>query len=453
MQRAESEPEPLRASLPGISLPGQETPSEQPTGDGRHRLPRPHFRRVHMPKRVSTIDSLRLHDFRLYWTATMLVAGAFFVQNVVVGWLAYDLTRSAFLTSVTLGVAFLPMLVMGPIGGLLADGWDRKKLVISAAAYSAAITGIFAVLVVTDVAQFWYLFAYNLMAGIAFGLAGPSRISMVANIVPKENLINAFALNEFAASAMSLVVPTIAGVLIATIDPGYTLLLAVVMNLGGAVVLMGVKVNKSTEEKEPTKSPLTNLKKGFSYIRGERTVLSIIMLGVLPPLLVFPFLNGLLPVYAAEVFEVGPVGLGLLMSAGGAGAMVGTIAMATIGTVRNRGLLMVGSVGVMIVFVALFSRISAVGIAVPILVVLAMLQMVFFTLRIATIQSIVPDRLRGRVAATSGMIVGLYPLGALVAGTMAELMGAPNATLIAVGLMGLALLAFVLKFRGFLALR
>lgn len=406
-----------------------------------------------MPTRVSTIDSLRLHDFRLYWTATMLVAGAFFVQNVVVGWLAYDLTRSAFLTSVTLGVGFLPMLVMGPIGGLLADGWDRKKLVVSAAAYSAAITGIFAVLVVTDVAQFWYLFVFNMIAGISFGLAGPSRIAMVANIVPRENLINAFALNEFAASAMGLVVPAIAGFLIATIEPGYTLVLAVVMNIAGALVLMGVQVNKSEEAKEPTKSPLTNLKKGFSYIRGERTVLGIIILGAFPPLLVFPFLSGLLPVYAAEVFEVGPVGLGLLMSAGGAGAMVGTISMATIGTVRNRGLLMVASVGVMIVFGALFSRMSSIGIAVPILVVLAAFQMVFFTMRIATVQSLVPDRLRGRVTATSGMIVGLYPVGALVAGALAQIMGAPNATLVAVGVMVLALAAFVLKFRGFLALR
>ena len=138
----------------------------------RSRTPRPPRVRV----RVHTLDSLRYREFRLLWVSTLGIGGGFWVQQLIVGWLTYSLTRSPLLTSLALGLEALPFLLGGPIGGILADQWDRRRLLMAVSAYQAAVTAGFSVVVLLDRVETWHIFAFVLAMGSSWAVSSPARL-------------------------------------------------------------------------------------------------------------------------------------------------------------------------------------------------------------------------------------------------------------------------------------
>ena len=178
------------------------------------------------------------------------------------------------------------------------------------------------------------------------------------------------------------------------------------------------------------------------YIKNERVVLSLIALGVVPGVLLLPFVHGLMPVYAGEVFDVGPAGLGILVSAPGIGSMLGMAMVASAGVIP-RGRVIVLALVWAVVCTASFSLSRSMGMSLVLLTMLSSGMATFYTVNGATVQQMVPDSLRGRVASLGAMAHGLYPVGALAAGTIAELFGAPMATMVAAGVMaGIVVVSF-----------
>ena len=131
-------------------------------------------------------------------------SGGFWLQQVVIGWLAYQMTQSALLTSLAMGLDALPILIAGPIGGALVDSRDRAKLLAYIYLYQATVTFIFGLVVVLGLLETRHIFAFILTMGFAWVILDPARISLISNRVPKENLVNAFALNLLAFSVMRL---------------------------------------------------------------------------------------------------------------------------------------------------------------------------------------------------------------------------------------------------------
>lgn len=399
-----------------------------------------------MPKNVHTFESMRYRNYRLLWGATAFSAGGFWLQQVIVGWLAFDLTHSAFLTSIALGLDTLPILLVGPLGGLLVDNWDRRKLLAFIFAYQAVITLAFSILVFLGQAGIGYIFGFISLMGLSWVITDPARMSLIPNIVPRQNLMNAFALNSLAFSMTRLAAPVAGGIMLATVGAGPTLLLQVSMQLIAIVMALGLRVQPTIRPRLRLASALSDLLEGVRYVKNERTILGLFMFGVLPSVLVMPFVHGLMPVYAAEVFDVGPTGLGLMMAAIGVGSTVGTIVLASFGNIKHRGRLVLGSIVLMGVTMAVFS-LSA--IVVPAFINLMLLgggMMVFFSTSSATIQSIVRDEFRGRVSGLYMITWGMFLAGSLLAGTLASRLDAPRATLIGAAILATVFGLLMLRF-------
>ena len=407
---------------------------------------RPHVPRVR-PVRVHTFDSFLHRDYRFLWASTLFFSGAFWMQQVIIGWLTYQLTQSALLTSLVMGLDALPILIAGPLGGLLVDRWDKRKLLAGVFVYQSLLALGFGTLVLLGDVNAWHVFGFVFLMGVGWVIADPARMALIPSIVPRHSLVNAFALNSLAFSITRLAIPAVGGALLAVAGAGAALLLqGAIVAVAGALAL-GLSVGTlEAQSKLNAKAALSEILEGVRYIRENAVVLGLLLLGFIPAVLVSPFLHGLIPVYAAEVYKVGPATLGLLMSAVGAGFLTGTLALATLGDIQRKGLMIMGCIALICVSMAALALNPTITMAYPLVAIGSMGTMGFFSITSATMQSILPDGIRGRVSGIYIMTFGTMPLGNLTAGIISENMGAPIATLIACGLIAVAASALMILF-------
>lgn len=381
--------------------------------------------------RIRTFDSLRHRGYRSLWLATLCSSSAYWLHQVVMGWLTYDLTHSPLLTTLVVSLDALPALVGAPLMGLMGDAWNRKKLLVVSYGYMAAALTALAILVLLDSIQPWHLLLFSLLFGLSWALADPTRMALIPNLVPRGELVNAFALNSLAFNGTRLASPALGGVLIALIGPGWSLLVEVGANVVACVAALSVQGVPPPRRALHLTSLVPELREGLRYAVREPVVLSILLLGVVPALLVYPFVAALMAVYAAEVFHVGSRGLGLLLSALGVGAVTGTVVLASFGSVPRKGRLMLGAILAVGLASIAFSQSPWLGLSLVILVGLGSALSVFFSASSAVVQSLTPDAFRGRVAGLYMMGWGLSPLGSLLSGLLAQRFGPAWATLAA----------------------
>ena len=423
-----SAPEPVahrRGAISGVRMPGAVR-----------------IRGIGAPRRLRTLDSLYHRDFRLLWTSTLTTGAGFWTHLLVVGWLGYSLTGSPLMTALLMGIDALPFLVVSPVGGVIADAWDRRKLMVVVSLYQASVTAAFAGLLALDVVAMPVLFGYVLAMGVSWAMWEPLRTAVIPTTVPKRSLVNAFALNILAFNGSRLVMPTMAGVVLAAVGPVPALAAGSVLYLLSAFASTRLAPIRRAGE-EARQGPVRQLAEGALFIIREPVLLGLMMIVVTLVLLFMPVMNGLMPVYAAEVFGAGPKGLGLLMTSLGAGTVLGAAVVASIPTPRNRGVAIVAALGVVVVALLALTRVTSVVAAVPVLVVMGAALSGGFAIQGAWIQTLVSDELRARVASLSAMTVALYPVGSLLLGGIAEITSVQTATLVSAGL-GTALVGAVL---------
>lgn len=392
---------------------------------GLHLRPLPYI-----PVRLHTFESFRYRDFRFLWAATFLSSSGFWLQQVVVGWLAYEITRSPFLTSVAVGLDALPILLAGPLGGLVADAFDKRRLLISVYLYQSVVTLAFASFVLLGTLAIWHIFAFVLLTGLSWVITDPTRSSMLPGIVPREGLVNAFALNSMAFSVSRLATPVLGGLLLAFADAGPPLLVVGTLQLMAVTAVLPIRFKSDSRTVLKLTTAFSQLLEGARYVAAHPVLRPLFLVAIIPSLLVMPFVHGLMPVYAAEVFNVGPTGLGLLLSAIGIGSTAGAFLLATWANFRRHGRAVLISIAVMAFAMLAFSRSPLYVGAIPIIVVLSAGMMMFFSVTSASIQSVVRNDYRGRVSGLYMVTWGLFPLGSLVAGALAQAFGAPMATLL-----------------------
>ena len=413
----------------------------------------PRARRVHAPVRIHTFDSFKHGSYVFLWLATAFSSAGFWLQQVIVGWLTYQVTESALWTSVALGLDALPILFVGPIGGLLVDKLDRRKLLAAIYAYQSVVTLIFAGVILSGNLQAWHIFAFIFFMGLSWVVSDPARMSLIPNIVPPESLVNAFALNSMAFSVTRLAAPALGGVLIAFAGVGPALLLEAALQLAAAGAAFSIRVSRADKPRVSLASARRDLAEGARYALEQPVLLSLFALTALPAVLIMPSVNGLMPVYAAEVFEVDARGLGLLVSAFGAGSTLGTLVLATKGDVGAKGKAALFGISATALATALFSVNTFFPTAYLNLMIVSAAMMVFFSISGAVVQRSVPDEFRGRVTGLYMIAWGLFPVGSLAAGYLAERLGVQQATQIMAGALILALALAIWKFRALRELR
>ncbi len=365
----------------------------------------------------------------------------------MVGWLTYDVSRSPFLTVLAIGLGTLPYLLTAPIGGVLADRLDRARLLASIYLGKALVYVVFSVVVIAGWVEVWHVFAFVITMGLLQSVAFPARQSIVPSVVPRDYLVNAFAVMLLTSSTLQLALPTLTGLSIEIQGPGATLLVGAVMYLGAAIAVGTVRLPAADRMGTRTESVLGQFADGLRYVRRDPVLLPVVLMSAAVYILIVPTVHGLLPVYASEVFDVGPVGLGLMASSLGVGAALGAVILASVRTLRHKGRLMVGCLVLSFVAAAAFSQSPSLLVALPLIVLVNVGFDGFAMVRTASIQIVAPDAMRGRATAVNSMGSGLAPIGGVALGAVAQMLGAPFATLIGAVLMALVLLLIVNRSR------
>jgi MFS family permease len=411
-------------------------PTTLPEASEAHaRLPR---------SRLRTFSSLRHADFRYLWVGTLFMSGGQWVQQVTLGWLLYDLTGSAVLLGLLNGLRALPFLIASPIAGVAADRMDRKKLILITQYVLFTTTMGMGVLVGVGFLQVWHLFVFTVITGITWAFVDPVRQTLVPALVPREDLMNAVALNSAAFNFTKIIGPSLGGALIVVSGAAGNFFVQSLAYLGVLVSIYWMTIPPTPEEARQS-SAMANLKEGLVYVWSNPPVFALMATALVPRIFAVPY-QTLMPVFQKDVLNVGPEGLGILLAAPGLGAMLAGLMLATLANrVRRQGVLMLVSLVSLGVVMSLFSQTNSFPLAILALVAVGGCQVFYMATTNTMLQVIVPDHLRGRVMSIYALDRGLMPVGALMAGVSAHVIGAP-ATVSYMGLV-VILLAILVAWR------
>jgi MFS family permease len=363
--------------------------------------------------------AFRHGDFLRYWAARFLATFSTQVVSVAVGWQVYDLTRDPFDLGLVGIVQFAPSLLLVLVTGAIADRFGRRLIMALAASVEAACALALLVLALRGLSGVGPIFVVLAVFGVARAFFAPASAALVANLVPPEDFANAVAWNSSAWQTATIVGP-VAGGLLYGISAEAAYGIAGVMMLAAAA--LSYSIPKPARRGESQKSTPTAMFAGFRYIWGEKVVLGAISLDLFAVLL--SGATALLPVYARDILELGPWGLGLLRAAPGIGALGVAVWLAGHPIHRHAGVVMFVFVALFGVFTVLFGASVVPWLSICALAALGAADMVSVYVRESLIQLWTPDEVRGRVNAVNMVFVGASnELGEFRAGTMAALIG------------------------------
>lgn len=357
--------------------------------------------------------------FVRYWAARFLATFATQIVSVAVGWQIYDLTRDPFDLGLVGLIQFAPSLLLVLVTGAAADRFGRRLIMGIAALVEAICALSLVVLTLRGLTSPLPVFAVLAAFGVARAFFAPASSALVANLVPPADFANAVAWNSSAWQTATIVGPVAGGLLYGlAAESAYSV--AAFMMVLAAILAFSVPKPRQHSETEPVSTE--TLFAGFRYIWKEKIVLGAISLDLFAVLLGGAV--ALLPVYARDILELGPWGLGLLRAAPGIGAVLTAIWLSGHPVRNHAGLVMFVFVGLFGVFTALFGVSTITWLSIVALALVGAADMVSVYIRETLIQLWTPDRLRGRVNAVNMVFVGASnELGEFRAGTMAALIG------------------------------
>ena len=386
-------------------------------------------------------------DYRYLFFGNLFANCAQWLQFISLGWLALDISGSAFHSIMAVAVRALPTLALGPWAGVLADRYDRRRLALMVQVVLMGIALVFALMLAQGrVDTIWHVYVYTVVTGMAYAVKQPVRQALIANTVRREDMPNALALSAMTTTSMRLGGAAIGGILIETLDFQWNFFVEAGMYLGVIVLLLPMRTPYQEASTARRSSPLSNLVEGVGYILRSQAMRRLMYMNFARTFVFMPLLM-LLPAYTAQSLDAGAgVGTAMVVSMG-IGGVTATFIMSTWGFFTRKGLvclitMLSGSAVVLILGLSHW-----VWLSVPIMVVMGLSQSHFIVGNQTLVQTIVPDTLRGRVSSVWHYEQGLIPLFAGGIGAGAEVIGI-GATMTWVGGLALALGAFFLvRFR------
>ncbi len=370
-------------------------------------------------------SALRVRDFRLFWFGQLISVSGTWMQAVAQGWLVYSLTKSPFYLGVVTTAASLPILFFSLVGGIFADRFNKRNLIILTQALSivpAFLLGILSDLEIINVYQV-ILLAFILGTVNAFDM--PARHSYMAELVGKKQLLNAIALNSAAFNGARLIGPVIAGFVIAYINLPACFYLNAVSFIAVIISLSRIKTKNGLIN--PSKKLVDDFFEGINFIRKKTDLLYVIILVAAFSIFGIPF-TSFLPVFAEDIFHAGAKGYGLLVSATGVGAFSAAFMIAFKGDIKNK-LRFMSAAGLCFSFSVLFVSLSKLfSLSLLILAVAGWGMVSFLSLANSFIQLSATDNLRGRLMSVYSVVfLGFVPIGSFVIGTVSDIIGTTNA--------------------------
>jgi MFS family permease len=371
-----------------------------------------------------TFAALRHRNYRLYFTGQLISLVGTWMQNVAQGWLVYQLTGSPLYLGLVGFAASIPVLFLGLGAGVLIDRLPRRRVLLATQSTSMLLALILAALVLFNIVQPWHILILSFVLGVSNAFDSTARQTFVKDMVGKEDMLNAIALNSALYNMSRIVGPALAGITLAAVGPFWCFLLN---GLSYLAVIWGIWKMEIPPFKilERSASMLSGIREGLSYIRHHETILTLMVVVSVSSIFGFAYAT-LLPAYAQDILHTDATGLGLLSAASGIGSLAGALLMASQAKSRYKGLtLTVGNIAFPTLLVLLALN-RSLPIALLLLVGAGFSFMLQNTTANTLIQSQVSDNLRGRVMSVYMMtFFGLSPLGSLQAGVIADYLGVP----------------------------
>ena len=357
--------------------------------------------------------------------------------------LILQLTDSALQVGLVVAARMGPQLIFGLPAGVIADRFDRKRIMLAAQVVTTSTYFVLAALVLTDAVEAWHVFALAAVTGTSLVFNQTSRQALIPQIVPSEHVLNAVALNMIALNLMRVAGPAVAGLLLLSgIGPVY--LLSGLLGLGAIVFVSVMDLPPPSRSVEEQPSWSEDLREGLRFVVRNPAVLAV--LG--PPLIMFvfgvPYLNVFVPLFAKEVLDLGDSGVGALVAAAGAGALVGSFFMASRERLPQRGLLLLVFIALFSIALLIFSRSTLLGVSIVALMAAASMSTSFMALTNSLLLELSPPEMHGRVMSLMSLDRGLIPVGAIVAGALAASLGPQDGLLVMASVsLGLTVLAAI----------
>ena len=370
------------------------------------------------------VRALRHRNFQLFFAGQLISLIGTWMQTVAQSWLVYRITGSTLLLGTVGFASQFPVFLVAPLGGVVADRANRQRVVIGTQVASMVLAFVLAALTLTNRIQVWEIMVLAAGLGIVNAFDIPARQAFLMDMVGREDLMNAIALNSSMFNGARVIGPAIAGVVVAWVGEGWCFFGNAVSYI---VVIAGLLMMKITH---PVKlaaegSPLEHILEGFRFAANATPIRAILLLLGLVSLVGMPY-SVLMPVFAKEILHGGARELGWLMGATGIGALFGALTLAARAGLKGLGRVIALCAGGFGVSLIAFAASKVFWLSLILLLPVGFTMMVQMASTNTLLQSMVPDRMRGRVVALyTMMFMGVAPFGAFFAGAIAHHLGAP----------------------------
>ena len=372
---------------------------------------------------INPFRALQVHrNFRLFWTGQTVSLIGTWMQQVGVGWLALEITNSAFMVGLVSAAGSFPVLLLSLYGGVLADRRSKLRIVIICQA-----------LLLVEAAVLWWftwagridigwLLALTTVGGVISAFEIPARQAMIVELVSREDLVDAIALNSGGFNLARIVGPSIAAIVLGKFGVAWCFAINALSYFAVLASLGRIRLPRWTPVQHLV-SPAEQLKQGLNYIRSSRSVSGLMGVIAVYSIFGFQYLT-MMPVVARDVLHTGAGGYGLLLTFVGIGALTGALSLAGLGARIRRGRLFNATAYAFAGLTMLFSLMRSVHLAAFVLLFLGLTMLINGALANGILQSVVPDALRGRVMATYVFVyVGFTPIGSFIAGALSRFIG------------------------------
>lgn len=408
-------------------------PTDRPAGAA----PEPDPSSRDEPERVATaggatrgwaaLDALHEPRFRRLWLAGLCVNVGRWLDFLVLGWLAYAMTGSAFMVGLAAFCRFAPMIVLGLFAGILIDRFHRGRLLVGVQCVNVVVALMLVVLFGAGIGELWHLIVLETVLGIAWAVDFPSRRAVLFTLVGSKRVTNAVSLESVSMQGTKIIGPLLGGVLLARIGPAAAYVILAL--LYGVALILTVTLVRRVPLPAPTgtgESIVGSLASGVAEARSQPAIMGVLLITIWMNFLVFPY-QQIMPVFARDVLDVGPEQLGLLVAAGGLGTLVAALWIAARRDfTAHRQVFVGGSLlsGVMVVLQALSPGYE---LSLLIQLIIGVGDAGFGTMQSTIILLSAHERMRGRVLGILSVCIGMNPLGALWVGLATTYVGAPVA--------------------------
>ncbi len=370
-----------------------------------------------------------VRNYQLLFRGTFVIHIGFAMQQVAMGWLILDLSGSPFYLGLNGFFFAIPMMIVSPFGGVIADRLSRIKVLIASQSALFVFSVILAAFVYLGLATVWLLMTMSLLMGTIMAFNVPARQALVPVLVGRELVSNAIAMHSMGLNTSRIIGPALAGFLIPAVGAAGCFLLQAFGYLWSVGNVTAIRLGPQAPS-EKRGSQLQDLLEGLRYCRRTGPVFTVLIMATISSVFMMPIYMTLLPAYARDTLGQDATGLGLLMSAASVGALIGSVGVAMAGRLPARGLIVLAAVIAAGVLLVVASTIRSMPPAMLVLGGLSACSAIVMILNQSIIQETVPNELLGRVMSVYLVTWGMMPIGAIPLGAIAASFGTPTAFVI-----------------------